>query len=55
MKEPEDCFIRQSEKYGYLTSSIMVVKDKNDNITALLFVDIYYGSLKIVYEIEGRT
>lgn len=28
---------------------------QNDNITALLFVDIYYGSLKIVYEIEGRT
>ena len=37
----EGYFVRHSEKYGYLTSSIMAVKDKNGNTAALLFVDIH--------------
>ena len=37
----EGYFVRKSAKYGYLTSSIMAVKDKNDNVAALLFVDIH--------------
>ena len=37
----EGYFVRKSAKYGYLTSSIMAVKDRNGNIAALLFVDIH--------------
>ncbi len=40
-EKPEGYFVRRSEKYGYLTSSIMAVKDSNGNIAALLFVDIH--------------
>lgn len=40
-EKPEGYFVRQSEKYGYLTSSIMAVRDNNGNIAALLFVDIH--------------
>lgn len=40
-EKPEGYFVRQSEKYGYLTSSIMAVKDRSGNVAALLFVDIH--------------
>lgn len=40
-EKPEGYFVRRSKKYGYLTSSIMAVKDKNGNTAALLFVDIH--------------
>lgn len=40
-EKPEGYFVRQSAKYGYLTSSIMAVKDRNGNVAALLFVDIH--------------
>lgn len=33
-------FVRRSAKYGYLTSSILPVTDKNGNTAALLFVDV---------------
>lgn len=40
-ERPEGYFVRRSAKYGYLTSSIMAVKDKNGKVVALLFVDIH--------------
>lgn len=40
-EKPEGYFVRRSQKYGYLTSSIMAVKDHNGKIAALLFVDIH--------------
>ena len=40
-EKPDSYFVRKSEKYGYLTSSIMAVKDSDGNIAALLFVDTH--------------
>ncbi len=36
-----DYFVRTSSKYGYLTSSILPIKDSNQNVVALLFVDVH--------------
>lgn len=40
-EKPSGYFVRKSAKYGYLTSSIMAVRDKDGKIAALLFVDIH--------------
>ncbi|MDD3338826.1 MAG: PP2C family protein-serine/threonine phosphatase [Lachnospiraceae bacterium] len=34
-------FVRKSPKYGYLTSSIIPIKDSNEKVAALLFVDVH--------------
>lgn len=39
--KPDNYFVRKSEKYGYLTSSILPVKDSSGRISALLFVDTH--------------
>ena len=36
---PKSYLVRRSQKYGFLTSSCMPVKDSSGNIVALLFVD----------------
>lgn len=37
----DEYFVRYSKKYGYLTSSILPVKDSGDKTVALLFVDVH--------------
>ncbi|MCR4903931.1 MAG: SpoIIE family protein phosphatase [Butyrivibrio sp.] len=37
--KPESYLVRRSEKYGFLTSSCLPIKDSNGNVVALLFVD----------------
>ena len=38
---PDDYIVRHSQRYGYLTSSILPVIDSNGDIVALLFVDVW--------------
>ena len=40
-KSPNNYMVRHSKKYGYLTSSMVPVKDSEGKIVALLFVDIW--------------
>ena len=37
--KPDSYLVRRSKKYGFLTSSCLPIKDSNENIVALLFVD----------------
>ncbi len=40
-KVPDNYMVRHSKKYGFLTSSMMPVKDSQGKVVALLFVDIW--------------
>ena len=40
-KKPESYIVRHSPKYGFLTSSILPVRDSGGDIVALLFVDVW--------------
>lgn len=40
--ERQDCyFVRRSQKYGYLTSSVLPIQDGDGRTAALLFVDVH--------------
>lgn len=40
-EKQDNYFVRRSPKYGYLTSSILPIRDQDNNISALLFVDVH--------------
>ena len=42
---PNDYMVRHSKKYGYLTSSMLPVKDSEGKVVALLFVDIWMQTI----------
>ena len=43
---PDDYIVRHSQKYGYLTSSILPVIDSDGDVCALLFVDTWMETLE---------
>ena len=44
-KQTESYMVRHSKKYGYLTSSMLPVKDSGGKVVALLFVDIWMQTI----------
>ena len=44
-KAPNNYMVRHSKKYGFLTSSMLPVKDSSGKVVALLFVDIWMQTI----------
>ena len=49
-KRPESHLVRNSKKYGYLTSSVLPVTDSQGHIAALLIVDIWMKDILTVLQ-----
>ncbi len=49
-KQTDNYMVRHSKKYGYLTSSMLPVKDSQGKVAALLFVDIWMQTINSTLE-----